>query len=133
MIVQTTSAATPVRENYEGVSNYLEAKATPEDVIAVSAPFTLYPLEYTYTGTTKLTSIPQWDRYSSGAIPPFSVAELDKQVQVDKKQYNRLFLVLSYDQGYEESIRKYFDHYQLIESKTFSPKLEVRVYKLRYR
>lgn len=132
MVYQTTSAATPVRENYDGVSRYLEKNATPKDIIAVSAPFTLYPIEYTYRGNTRITTIPEWDRYASGAIPAFSMQELQERMQKYKKQYNKLFLVLSYDQGYEEEIRKYFDDYQLLDSTILSPKLEIRVYKLRY-
>jgi mannosyltransferase len=132
MLYQTTSAAPPVRENYNGATEYLEQKATPRDLIAVTAPFTVYPIEYSYNGTTRITTIPEWNRFEAGAIPAFSVEELDARMTQYKKQCARLFLVLSYDQGYEEEIRKYFDGYQLLEKQTLSPNLEIRVYKLRY-
>ncbi|MBA3724437.1 MAG: glycosyltransferase family 39 protein [Candidatus Levybacteria bacterium] len=132
MFFQTTSAATPVRENYQGVTNYLEQQATPRDIIAVSAPFTLYPIEYSYSGTTRITTIPEWNRYESGAIPPFSLEALDTQMQQYRTQYERIFVVLSYDQGYEDDIREYFDAYELLEKRNLSEKLEIRTYKLRY-
>lgn len=132
MIFQTTSAATPVRENYEGVSAYLEEEATPHDIILISAPFTLYPIEYTYQGTTRLSTIPEWDRYEYGPIPTFSLEELDNRIQSYKDRYDRVFVVLSYDQGYENEIRTYFDGYERLDRQTFSSGLEILVYKLRY-
>lgn len=132
MLYQTTSATTPVRENYQGATDYLEQKATPRDIIAVTAPFTVYPIEYSYDGRTRITTIPEWNRFEAGAIPAFSVADLDNRMERYKTQYERMFLVLSYDQGYEDEIRKYFDGYQLLERQTLSPNLEIRVYKLRY-
>lgn len=132
MFYQTTSAATPVRENYQGATDYLEKNATPRDIIAVTAPFTVYPIEYSYDGTTRITTIPKWNRFQAGAIPAFSIQELDARMEQYEKQYERIFLVLSYDQGYEDEIRKYFDDYQLLERQHLSPILEIRVYKLRY-
>jgi mannosyltransferase len=132
MFYQTTSAATPVRENYQGATDYLEKKATPRDIIAVTAPFTVYPIEYSYDGTTRITTVPEWNRFEAGAIPAFSVEDLDARMERYKKQYERMFLVLSYDQGYEDDIRKYFDNYELLEKQMLSPNLEIRVYKLRY-
>lgn len=132
MFYQTTSAATPVRENYQGVTDYLEQQATPRDIIAVTAPFTLYPIEYSYNGVTKLTTIPEWSRYGAGAIPPYSEQELDQRMKKYEKQYQRIFVVYSYDQGYEEKVMKYFDGYTRLDRQIFSPNLELRVYKLKY-
>ena len=132
MLYQTTSAATPVRENYEGATAYLEQKATARDIIAVTAPFTVYPIEYSYDGRTRITTIPEWNRFEAGAIPAFSVQDLDTRMSKYKTQYERMFLIMSYDQGYEDEIRKYFDGYELLEKDTLSAKLEIRVYKLRY-
>lgn len=133
LVYQNISTTTPLKENYAGVARYLEAHATPSDIIAVSAPFTIYPIEYTYEGNTKIETIPQWDRFAHGAIPPFSQNKFISQLKAYQTQYNYLFVILSYDQGYEKTIKQYLDkHYQQLDRKEFSPGLELREYKLRY-
>lgn len=133
LLNQNVSASTPVKENYRGVADYLNSHAKPEDVIAISTPFTIYPVEYYYTGQTRIETIPQWDRYVQGPIPVFSIAELKKQIDTDKEKYASIFVVLSYDQGYENQIKKYMDeHYQLEKVSKFSQGLQIREYKLRY-
>lgn len=133
LIYQNVSASVPVKENYEGVAAYLESHAGADDIIAVSAPFTIYPVEYAYLGQANLVTIPLWNRYTSGAIPAYSQIGFTKQMDQYKLQYQRIFVVLSYDQGYEKNIRQYLDtHYHLLDQKQFSVGLSVRVYKLRY-
>lgn len=132
---QNISAATPVKEDYAGVDTYLSEHTTAKDIIAVSAPFTVYPIEYGYNGQARIDTIPQWNRYDekSIGIPAYSDANLQKQIENYKKQYRRVFIVLSYDQGYEEKIRTYMDnHYELYKTQRFSPGLEMRSYILRY-
>lgn len=133
LLVQNFSVNTPVKEDYKGVSAYLEETAHPSDIIAVSAPFTIYPLEYTYTGHTKIVTVPLWDRYISGPTPAFSMDGLQSQLADYSSVYDRLFLILSYDQGYEARIRNYMDtNYKLLENKIFPSGIDLRVYKLRY-
>lgn len=133
LLNQGISSYTPVKEDYKGVSEYLSQTATPQDIVAVSAPFTVYPIEYMYTGKSHIVTIPEWDRYEAGPIPAYSDTALQKQMSRYQKQYADIFLVLSYDQGYESRVRRYFDkHYQLLDHKQFSPGLEARKYKLRY-
>jgi uncharacterized membrane protein len=133
LINQNVSASTPVKENYAGVANYLNQTVKPTDIIAISSPFTVYPIEYYYTGTASLETIPEWNRYSQGAIPNFSEKTFATQIANDKKIYTYLYLVLSYDQGYEHTIITFMDkHFERKAIKTFSPGLQVRVYQLRY-
>ncbi|MCL4398151.1 glycosyltransferase family 39 protein [Patescibacteria group bacterium] len=133
LLVQNFSVNTPVKEDYQQVSNFLDQNAAPQDIIAVSAPFTIYPLEYSYTGHTKIVTIPLWDQYAVGPTPPFTVNSMQSQLASYSQIYNRLFLVLSYDQGYESRIRNYMDtHYKLLEDKVFPSGIDLRVYKLRY-
>ncbi|CAN5205995.1 hypothetical protein BH11PAT1_BH11PAT1_5920 [soil metagenome] len=133
-VYQSVSADTPVKENYKGVANYLSTQSTSEDIILVSPPFTTYPIEYSYQGTTRIATVPEWNRYDEkSTLPPFSLPNFEKQMKKYEKQYSRAFIVLSYDQGYQASIQKYLDtHYQLESKKEFSYELQVRVYKLRY-
>ncbi len=133
LLYQDFTSSTPAEENYRGVANYLSQNATPGDIIAVSAPFTVYPLEYAYTGHARIDTIPNWDRYVQGPIPPFTLAGLTDQLNSYKTEYARLFLVLSYDQGYESRIRNYLDtHYQMLKEKKFANGIDLRVYRLRY-
>jgi len=121
------------RENFLGVAEYLSEKTSGSDVVAVSAPFTVYPIEYNYQGSARIDTIPNWNRYETGSIPPFSAEELDAQITQYGQQYDRVFVVLSYDQGYEQEIREYFANaYQLNSEEEFSPGLEVLEYQLRY-
>lgn len=54
---QNISANTTAREDYKSVGTYLTQNATAQDIIAVSAPFTIYPIEYSYDGSAKLVTI----------------------------------------------------------------------------
>ncbi len=133
MVFQNISTATPAKEDYQGVATYLQKNAKSQDIIAVSAPFTIYPLEYTYTGNARMATIPLWNRYIEGAIPPFSQEKFIEQINKYKTNYASIYLVLSYDQGYEDKIRQYMNqNFELIQSKSFSEDLEIRRYRLRY-
>jgi mannosyltransferase len=130
---QTISATTPVKENYKQASKYITTSARPEDIIILSAPFTAYPFEYYYNGPTNITTMPYWNPYTTGAIPPFSENEMINQVNAIKADHNRAWVLLSYNQGYQENIYNYFEtHFQRIDHQSFSPGLDLYVYQLRY-
>ncbi|MGI8419085.1 MAG: glycosyltransferase family 39 protein [Candidatus Levyibacteriota bacterium] len=134
LYLQISSSQTTVKEDYSGVSKYLAAKTTPSDVIGVSSPFTVYPIEYSYNGHARIDTIPQWNRFKQGdTIPAFSQGAFINQIQTYQKQYDQIYVVLSYDQGYEHTIRTYLDsHYSLTSSKTFANGIIVRSYKINY-
>ncbi len=130
---EAVSADTPVKEDYRAAALYLSAHATPEDVIALSAPFTIYPFEYYYNGPVRVETLPIWDRYAVGPIPQYSPTELAQDAATIEDAHQTLWLLLSYDQGYEESVRLYFDtHFERIDEEHFSPGLDLYGYKLRY-
>jgi mannosyltransferase len=134
MVNQNVSASTPVKEDYKEATNYLNENTTPNDIVKVSSPFTIYPIEYYYTGPASITTIPEWDRFAHGPIPPYSESAFKKVLDNDKKIYSNVYIVLSYNQGYEKSITNYMDkHYQRKTIKTFSPGLQIREYQLRYK
>ena len=131
--IQDTSHASPVQEDYKDVVDYIMAEASPHDIVAVSAPFTVYPIEYYYSGLARIDTIPHWNRYIQGPIPPFTQATLETQINNYAQIYNRVFVVLSYDQGYQALLVDYMDHhYQLLTDKQFAANINVRVYQLRY-
>jgi len=133
IIFQSISVGNPVKENYQQVAEYLSHYTTPSDIIVATAPFTIYPIEYTYKGTTRITTMPEWNRYESGEIPSYNETGIKAQVVRYKKQYIRMYVVYSYDQGYEQKIKHYLDtSFSMLDKKQFSEKLEVRVYRLRY-
>lgn len=133
LTTEAVSATTPVKENYREATQYLTSHATAEDIIAVSAPFTIYPVEYYYRGPANVLTLPLWDRYARGPIPSFDEAKLPEDIEKLKGDHQTLWLLLSYDQGYEEKIRLYMDtHYERIDTKRFSDDLNLYAYKLRY-
>jgi mannosyltransferase len=131
--IEAWSATTPVKEDYLSASSYIEAHATASDLIVVSAPFTIYPLEYYYKGSSLISTLPIWDQNSSDGIPAFDEKNLPNDVDKLKDAHQNLYLLLSYDQGYEDKIKSYFDsHFQMVDQRSFSKDLNLYVYKLRY-
>lgn len=133
LTIEAISATTPVKENYRGAANYLEEHANAQDVIVVSAPFTVYPILYYYRGPAYIETLPQWNRYITGPIPSFNAETLPTEVEKIKGDHQNLWLLLSYDQGYEDDLKLYFDsNYEKIDEQNFSPGLNLYGYKLRY-
>lgn len=131
--IQITSTQTPVKENYRDAVTYINEHARPSDIVVVSAPFTIYPVEYYYDGLAPLVTLPRWNQYATGPIPPYSDAEMQAQIADLAQSYQTGWIILSYDQGFESNIRMYLDtHYQRLFTKEFSPKLTVYQYQFRY-
>ncbi len=133
LTIEALSASTPAKENYREAVAYIEEKSTPADVVVVSVPFTIYPVLYYYHGPSKLATIPLWDQDKIGGIPAFSESDLPAQVETIKGNHQNLWLLLSYNQGYEEKLRIYFDtHFQRLDAQQFSPGISLYEYQLRY-
>jgi hypothetical protein len=133
LLVQNFNYATPVKENYLAASRYLEERTTAQDIVAVSAPFTIYPIDYYYRGQALLTTLPAWDRFQSGPIPAFTPETLEADLAKLRQSHQTLWVLLSYDQGYEEEVRLYLDNnFERIDAREFSPGLTLYAYKLRY-
>lgn len=133
LAVQTTSTEVPVKENYREAVSYLNLHARPQDIVILSAPFTVYPVEYYYTGSASVHTLPIWNRFAPGPIPAFSEERLPLEVDQLKGSHQRAFLLLSYDQGYEETVRLYFDNrFERLDEQRFSDGLSLYAYKLRY-
>ncbi len=133
LFVEAVSATTPVKENYREAVKYLEENSGTSDVIVVSAPFTIYPILYYYNGDSAISTLPIWDMNKVGAIPPFSEEKLAEEVKAIARDHIYLWLVLSYDQGYQDKIRLYFDtNYERTYMRQFSDGLTLYQYKLRY-
>ncbi|GAB4149041.1 MAG: hypothetical protein OHK0017_12410 [Patescibacteria group bacterium] len=128
---QTVNAYSPVKEDYIQVVTYLEMKVTTNQVIAITAPFTIYPFEYYYRGHQKVVTIPDWDRYGPNSIPGFDQQVFNLQIKQLSRDYNQIWIVYSYNQGYEDSIRNYMrGNYKLVEKSTFSKDLTLESYQI---
>ena len=133
LLVQLKSSDTPTKENYAQASAYVSREAGGEDVVVASAPFSVYPVLYYYTGPASIKTLPIWNRNSETVIPKFDSATLPKEAESIAGSHERLYLILSYDQGYEEQIKNYFDTtYDQEEHIEFSRDIHVYVYRLRY-
>ncbi len=130
---QVNSFDTPVKENYSVAAKDIESHASIHDVIVISSPFTVYPFEYYYNGPLQIRTLPLWDRQNVGAVPAFNEAALPQQVDQLKQGHDYIYLLLSYDQGYEKKIQQYFDmRYEKTRSEKYSDGLMLYVYRVGY-
>lgn len=124
--VQATSSQTPVKEDYRGAADLLEAKVTPSDLVVVSSPFTIWPFERYYDGDARVVTLPEWDRRQEGGLPAFDEAALPAQVDELVAGHQRVYLLLSYDQGYEDAVEQYFrSQYQQVYAQEVSPGVQL--------
>jgi 4-amino-4-deoxy-L-arabinose transferase-like glycosyltransferase len=131
LLLQIFNPNTPVKENFEDISIYLTAKATAKDIIVLSAPFTIYPFEYYYQGITNVTTFPIWDRSKISSIPQFDSSTISAQVDKMKGSHQYMYIILSYDQGYEKEFKTYLDNnFEKVAEREFSPDLTLYQYKL---
>ena len=131
---QYTSASTPVQENFRSAANIISARAKAHDVVVLSAPFTIYPFDYYYQGSARVRTLPEWDRQVPGPIPAFNAQTLPAQVAELNKNHQYVYLVLSFDQGYENTIYQYYQHhFERVDSQRLSPTLRLEVYRVGYR
>ena len=130
LVVQIINPNSPVKENYKGAINYVINYAQPKDIVATSAPFTIFPFDYYYNGRSDLVTVPAWDR--KAGIPSYDAIKVHEQLTNMSEKYERLFIIMSYDQGFEKDIKSFLDtKYKLTETKNFSPKLNLYVYYLK--
>ncbi len=133
LALEATNPNNPQRENYAGAAQYLEEHAEPQDIIVVSAPFTIYPIEYYYNGPVRLATLPIWDRFATGSAPAYDAKKLPAEAKQLAGSHQRLWLLQSYDQGYEEEMRLYFDkNYERLQKRELSNGLTLYEYKTRY-
>jgi hypothetical protein len=129
-VVQAVNPGTPAEEDYREAAQLAE-QARPQDVVVISSPFTVYPFEYYYDGDARVSTLPVWDRQTDA--PAFDADRLPEEVASLSAGHQYVYLVLSYDQGYEETVYQYFaHHYEQTAAYTPSPGLRVLVYRVGY-
>jgi hypothetical protein len=133
LCIEIYSTQTPVKEAYRDAAGYLTQHTTAQDIVILAAPFTVYPVEYYYRGVAPIRTLPAWDRYAYGPIPPFTAAKLPTEVVDNASAAQTAWVLLSYDQGYNAEIKSYFDmHYTRTAQVHFSPGLDLYAYQMRY-
>lgn len=129
---QVESFTTPVKEDYRGVVESINDKVQPQDVIVLSSPFTTYPVEYYYDGPAQIKTLPIWNR-EVGSIPTFDSKKLPSEVNTLKQGHRDVYLILSYDQGYEEEVKTYFENnFERVDFQQFSSEIDLYVYRVGY-
>lgn len=132
-VVQVLSPTVTVREDYSNISNFLARQVTPHDVVLVVPPFSLYPLEYYQQKLIKIDTVPSWNSFSQAVIPVYREKDLAGQIQKYKQVYDRLYVIISNNQGYELKVKNYLDkHLERLEEKEYHFNIIVDVYRLRY-
>lgn len=131
--IQTNSQLNPVRENYKDAVTYINGHASVNDVTVVTAPFTVYPVEYYYQAPSQIQTLPIWDRGKVGPMPAFDSGKLADEVKRLSKGHDDVYLLVSHDQGYEEDIVEYFTtHFERTYLKEYSSDLSLYVFRVGY-
>jgi len=119
-----------IKQDYRGLSQYLSSKVGSNDVIIVSSPFVVFPIEYYYNGPARMNTVPAWDRSDARAIPVFDETTMEEEVVKLLNGRNTCWLVLSCDQGYERAIGNFFNrHLQRLYYREFSPGLRLAAFR----
>lgn len=130
-VAEAVRTDVPVKEDYRGAAQLLGEKATPSDLVVVSSPFTIWPFEKYYDGDAKVVTLPGWDR--RGGIPAFDAAALPDQVDALASGHQRVYLLLSYDQGYETDIADFFQkNYAKVYEEDLTPGMKIVGYRVGY-
>jgi mannosyltransferase len=125
---QINNPNSTVKEDYRGAIEFVTNQSKRDDIIAVTAPFTIFPFKYYYEGEARLTSVPEWDLSTS--IPVFDEETTVAQLSKINQKYNYLFLVASYDQGYEKKLIDLVNmNAKLVDTQNFPGKIKVLKYK----
>lgn len=130
---QASSPNTPIKEEYYAATQFINKNVKPQDLVVISAPFTIYPIEYYYTGSAQIQTLPYWNRTAAGSIPAFDADKLPQQVEDYNKNHRYIYLVLSQDQGYEDEVYQYYlQRFKQVSKQHFSDDLNVYVYQVGY-
>lgn len=133
-ILQMSSPLNPVREDYKMAAQYVQDKATFNDVVVLTSPFTVYPFEYYFTGDAQIRTLPIWNRQNPGGVPPFDEAKLANEVDTLKENHDYVYLLASYDQGYQDKVVNYFiNRYERTETREYSEDMTLYVFRVGYK
>lgn len=129
---QFTNSDIEAKENYRGAVSYINNFATPRDIVAVSPPYTLFPVQYYYSSTTRLSTLPFWDRRQLN-LPAPSAEEIKNTTTKLKDGHRRIFLLSTANLYGADNVKYYMDHnYTRLQVLQFSPNVWLYIYQAEY-
>ncbi|MFZ5424980.1 MAG: glycosyltransferase family 39 protein [Patescibacteria group bacterium] len=129
---QRTSSYNPKVEDYRAATQYINENASPRDLVLLSPPYNIYPVQYYYSSKARMVTIPFWDRRKSG-IPAATAETIEKDTEFLRQGHQKMYLLISEDLENAALVRNYFDnHFTKLEKKQFSKYLWVHVYQAEY-
>ena len=132
LFTQFTSSANPARENYRDAVSYIEQNTTPRDIVVISPAYTLYPFQYYYSGNSRVSSLPMWNK-KKGGIPETTLQKVEEDAQMLQKGHQRMFLLITMNLNGSDMVKTYLDtHYTKLEKRQFSKDIWVHVYQAEY-
>jgi hypothetical protein len=127
---QAHSPLNPARQDYKTAAFEIGSKATPEDIVVLTAPDAMYPFGYYYRGDARLTTLPQLDSVVPTHSSTLSAAPLPLQVDKINRSHQYIYLLVSRYHGHQKQIVEYYDtHCQKISEQRFPSSLTLFVYK----
>jgi uncharacterized membrane protein len=132
LYLQATHPDNPVRENYREAVAYLNENTNSRDIIILAPPYTIYPFQYYYEGTAKVSTMPIWDK-KKGGIPEFNEDRMANDVKSLQATHKRMFLLLTTNLENSDKVKAYFDeHYTKLDKIKFSKDVWLEVYQAEY-
>lgn len=133
-LYQIKSQTSPLVEDYKDVTLFITKNATPYDIIAVTPPYTIFPVEYYFNRLIRIVTVPEWNNLEDAPIPKFNPNISGKDIQNYRLTYSRIFIIYSFSQGGDVyKVNDYFlHHFERIGKKVFHSNIEVDVYRFRY-
>lgn len=133
-VLQMSSPLNPVREDYKLAAQYVDDNSDFNDVVVLTSPFTVYPFEYYYKGDNQIRTLPIWNRQTPGGLPPFDEAKLGEEVDKLKENHDYVYLLASYDQGYQDQVVNYFiNRYERTDTQEYSEDMTLYVFRVGYK
>jgi hypothetical protein len=126
---QSSNPQTKVKERYREAVEYITRESLPGDKLIVSAPFTIFPFEYYYKGNLPVGALPPLG--NDGASFTFRRTTIRSEIARTVEGFDRVWLIQSYDQGYETDLRYLFNNlYENLAVQEISAGLTVQLYKI---
>jgi mannosyltransferase len=111
---------------------FVQSNATSRDVVVVSPPYTLFPVQYYYSGNSKVLSMPIWDR-TELLLPEATPERLKADSTYIQQGHRRIYLIVTLDLDEGHDVKQYLDHnYTKLDQVQFSKHLWVEVYQAEY-
>jgi mannosyltransferase len=120
-------------ESYREAVAYVNENVKINDVVAVSPPYTVFPVQYYYTNlNVPLTTLPVWDRTELN-LPEPSEDRISSDVKSFQEIHPKVFIISTTNLAGGKEVLDYMDHhYKKTDEKVLSPDVVLSVYQLKY-